>query len=386
MIAVGLMSGTSLDGISAALVDIRAVGARYQVRLLDCAATPYEDELREDLEALFPPAAAQLAQIADLQRRLGVAYAHAASDISRAEHPDYVAMHGQTVFHAGDRSMTLQIGWPYFIRDRLRATVCYDFRSADCAAGGQGAPLVPYADALLLASSVEDRIVVNVGGIANLTYLARDGTPAEAVAFDSGPGNMLLDEFVWRRTDGAQRYDRDGECAARGTVDQMLLSAMLEDGYFAQVPPKSTGRERFGASFLAKHEPQLENLSLEDGAATLTALTAESLAKAIKMVAPLGARVLVGGGGASNNALMLALAERLGGYAVEPTDAMNLPAEAKEAVCFAILGYETLRGVAANLPRVTGAAHATVLGSIVPFELGALLGRLRDEVAGASTA
>lgn len=381
MIAIGLMSGTSLDGIDAALVDIRPAGSRYQVRLVDFATTPYDDALRRDLELLFPPALTPLDQLSDLQRRLGTAYAHAAAGVSQERPVDYVAMHGQTVYHDGERNLTLQLGSPYFVRDRVRATVCYDFRSADCAAGGQGAPLVPYADALLLASSVEDRVVVNIGGIANLTYLARDVTPEAAVAFDSGPGNILIDAFICGRTNGALRYDRNGEFAARGAIQPETLAAMLADRYFAQAPPKSTGRERFGAAFLAGHAATLNGLNVEDGAATLTALTVESLARAIKAVAPLGARVIVSGGGARNACLMRLLAERLSGYSVEPSDDMNLPAEAKEAIAFALLGYETLRGGAANLPRVTGAARKTVLGSIVPFDLPGLMQRLREECA-----
>jgi len=381
MIALGLMSGTSLDGIDGAVVDIRLAAARYQVRLIDFATTPYDDALRRDLENLFPPAGAQLDQVADLHRRLGVAYAEAAEAICREKRLDYVALHGQTVYHDGDRALTLQLGSPYFVRDRLHAAVCYDFRSADCAAGGQGAPLVPYADALLLGTSVEDRVAVNIGGIANLTYLARAGDSKAAVAFDSGPGNMLIDAFVSSRTRGAQRYDRNGEHAARGSVHPEALAAMLDDRYFAQAPPKSTGRERFGGEFLATHAAALADLNLEDGAATLTALTAESLARAVKTVAPLGARVFVSGGGARNLCLMRLLAERLAGYPVESSDEMNLPAEAKEAVAFALLGYETLRGNAANLPHVTGAARKTVLGSIAPYDLAPLLNRLREECA-----
>jgi len=381
VIAIGMMSGTSADGIDAALVDIRAGDSRYQVRLIELCSTPYDAALRRDIEALFPPAAAQPAALADLHRRLGIAYADAASRVPTEQHVDYVAMHGQTVFHDGDNAITLQLGSPYFVRDRLQATVCYDFRSADCAHGGHGAPLVPYADMLLFGSSVEDRIAVNIGGIANLTYIPRDAKPQDILAFDTGPGNMLLDGFVSERTNRRERYDADGEYAAQGSVDADLLATMLEDEYFSRTLPKSTGRERFGSQFLTQHAAALSSLRLEDGAATLTALTAEALARAIKATAPLGARVLVSGGGARNVSLMKALRERLPAHVIELTDVLNLQAEAKEAVAFALLGYETLRGVPANLPRVTGAKQPAVLGSIVPYELGELLEKLRAECA-----
>ena len=381
MIALGMMSGTSLDGIDSALVEIRFTGSRYQVRLIDFRSAPYDRILRRDIEALFPPASVQPAQIAQLNRRIGIAYARAVEELQPQERVDYVAMHGQTVFHDGERALTLQLGSPYFIRDLLPATVCYDFRSADCTVAGHGAPLVPYADALLLGSSVEDRVAVNIGGIANLTYIPRDGTPQQTVAFDTGPGNMLIDAFVEQRTNGTERFDRDGAFAAEGAVHGGLLAAMLEDPYFAQSPPKSTGRERFGAPFLAQHAGVLMQISLEDGAATLTALTTEALARAIKAVSPLGARVFVAGGGARNVALLRALRERLPAHTIETTEALNLPAEAKEAVAFALLGYETLRGIPANLPQVTGSKRTVVLGSIAPYELAVLLERVRLECA-----
>jgi len=380
VIALGMMSGTSLDGIDAALVDVRTSQRRCQLKLLEFCSTPYDAALRNAIEALFPPASVQPATVADLHRRIGIAYADAASGLPAQHHIDFVAMHGQTIFHDGQSAITLQIGSPYFIRDRLGATVCYDFRSADCALNGHGAPLVPYADAALFVSSVEDRIAINIGGIANLTYIPRDSEPENVLAFDTGPGNMLIDALISQRTNRSERYDADGAYAAQGTVDESLLTAMLEDDYFSQLPPKSTGRERFGAPFLAAHDAALRRLSLEDGAATLAALTAHVLARDVKAVAPLGARIFVGGGGARNTALMSALRERLPSYDVETSDALNLPAEAKEAVAFALLGYATLRGMPANLPRVTGSKRPTVLGSIVPHELRALLAKMQDEL------
>ncbi|MDQ6929963.1 MAG: anhydro-N-acetylmuramic acid kinase [Candidatus Eremiobacteraeota bacterium] len=374
------MSGTSLDGIDAALVSLRPAGQSYTIELIDFATSAYDAALGAALTELLPPNPGTAARMAAAHKALGEAYADAAAAIAAKRRIDYVAMHGQTVFHDGDRSQTLQLGSPYFLRDRLQATVCFDFRSADCALGGHGAPLVPYVDYLLLSSEREDRVAVNIGGIANLTFMPRGGASGDAVAFDSGPGNMLIDAFVARRSDGTLRYDADGALAARGTVSETALRGMLADAYFAQPAPKSTGRERFGAQFLDEHRAALDALSLEDGAATLSALTAVTLAGELKRVAASGTRVLISGGGTHNRTLVRMIEERLIGYDVEATP-MRLAPDAKEAIAFALLGYETLRARPANLPRVTGAAGPAVLGAIVPCELPSLLERVRSECA-----
>lgn len=381
MIALGLMSGTSLDGIDAAVVELRPKGATYDLRLLDFATTPYDPELLALLNAILPPNPGTAGGFAAAHQSLGRAYADAAAAIAKGRPLDYVAMHGQTVYHDGMRAQTTQLGSPYVLRDRLHASVCFDFRSADCALDGQGAPLVPYVDSILLASPDEDRVAVNIGGIANVTYLPRGNDPAGVIAFDSGPGNMLLDAFVFACTHGSKRFDENGELAARGTLNGMALQAMLRDPYFAQAPPKSTGRERFGTHFLSEHAALLTELSAPDCAATLTALSAISVADAIKRVAPTGSRILLSGGGANNATLVRILKERLSGYPVETTAAMQIPSDAKEAIAFAVLGYETLRMRPANLPRVTGARGPAVLGAIVPYELDALLMRIRAECA-----
>ncbi len=379
MIAVGLMSGTSLDGIDAALLQIVPRGIGYEVRLLDFATVEFEEALRDRLLALLPPNAGSVAEVAALHRELGTCFARAARTVAGDMMVDYAASHGQTVWHDGERSVTLQIGDPFAVRDEMLATVCFDFRSADCAAGGSGAPLVPYVDALLLGSDDETRVAVNIGGIANITVIPR--ASRDVRAFDSGPGNMLIDAFVRERSGGRRRFDEDGVLALRGRVDEAALRALLEDPYYAQEPPKSTGRERFGAQYLRANDRLLRDLSLEDGAATLTALTARSLADAIRAHAPGGSRVLVSGGGAHNAAVMRGLAERLEGFRVERSETMNVQGDAKEALAFAVLGYETLRGRAANVPQATGAARHTVLGAIAPYELRRLFEVMEAECA-----
>ena len=382
MIAIGLMSGTSLDGIDAALVRLVPRGRSYEVDLLNFQTLPFEAQLQAALREVLPPSQGSTRAVAELHRALGAAFAAAAVRVAGDTELDFVASHGQTIYHDGDAHTTLQAGDPFVIRAAVGRTVCYDFRSADCAAGGQGAPLVPYVDALLLASDAEDRVAINIGGIANLTIVPRRSAPQDVVAFDSGPGNMLIDAFVRARTEGRESFDRDGKYALAGNADAGALDAMMADPYFDLPPPKSTGRERFGVQFLQQHARRLDALTLEDGAATLTALTGATLAAAVRSAAASRARVVVSGGGAYNPAIVNELRKRLPGYRVEPSDAMNLRADAKEAVAFAILGYETLRGRAANVPRSTGAASPVVLGAIAPHELDRLLEKVREECRG----
>ncbi len=258
----------------------------------------------------------------------------------------------------------------------------WDFRRADCAAGGHGAPLVPYVDALLLSSS-RYRAVSNLGGIANVTLLEPGATPADARAWDVGPGNMLIDGFVRDRTGGRERCDRDGAHALRGATNAEAVAAMLRDPYFAATPPKSTGRERFGDAFLAHYATLLGPLSLEDGCATLTALSAAAIARDLGARVPPGGEVLVAGGGRRNRALMQMLRASLAPRSVEPVERAGMDGDAKEAVAFAVLGYELLRERPAGLPAVTGARAPAVLGAIAPLRLAALLERVAEEVRAA---
>lgn len=384
MIAVGLMSGTSLDGIDAVLVRIRPEGPTYRIDLLNFQTVPFQSELSAALAAALPPNAGTIRDVALLHCELGKAFADAAELVESDMPIDYVACHGQTVFHDGDAHVSLQIGDPFMIRDRVSASVCYDFRSADCAAGGQGAPLVPYVDALLLRSEAEDRVAVNLGGIANLTVLKRGCAAGDAAAFDSGPGMMLIDAFVRERSAGALRFDEGGGMALRGRADEDILAALLDDPYFRREPPKTTGREYFGIQFLLQRAPGITALSIEDGAATLAALTAQSVAAAIRFAAPPRCRIILSGGGSRNKAVMAALRELLKGYDIERSDAMNMNPDAKEAIAFAVLGYETLRGRPANIPRATGAKAQAVLGSIAPYRLLTLLSKVESECRASS--
>jgi anhydro-N-acetylmuramic acid kinase len=383
MLAVGLMSGSSLDGIDAALVRILPRGRTYALQLTRFEIFPFSRALHDALRAVLPPNAGSVAAVARLHHALGLEFAQAAKAVMGSQEIDFAASHGQTLWHDGAAHVTLQAADAFTIREAVGATVCYDFRSADCAAGGHGAPLAARVDALLLGDAGEDRIALNVGGIANVTILRRGAPPEEAVAFDTGPGNMLLDAFVTERTGGRQRFDAGGDLARRGRVHETLLHEMLADDFFAAPIPKTTGRERFGEQFLAQHA-RLRSLSLEDGAATLSEVTAASVAQAIERSGLRNARVIVSGGGARNHTLMERLAARLHPAPVELSDVMGLPAEAKEAMAFVVLGYETLRERAGNVPAATGADRTVVLGAIAPQNLRELLARVEGECTASS--
>jgi anhydro-N-acetylmuramic acid kinase len=383
MRAIGLMSGTSLDGIDAALVDIRPAPSGYRLELVRFVCEPFAADVRLRLRAALPPHEARPQEIAALDALLGDAFAAAAARAAASSSVDYVASHGLTLFHRGEAALTLQIGDPYRLRDALEASVVFDFRRADCALGGNGAPLVPYVDALLFSSDEEDVVALNLGGIANVTVLERGAPLERATAWDTGPGNMLIDAFVSARTGGAESFDRDGNYALRGRAHEAVVADVIarEAFYLALPPPKSTGRERFGAMLLDAHAALFAPLSLEDGCATLAALTVATICDSLSAYGPARARVVASGGGTHNGKLMAMLRERLErtGSSLETSDARGIPGDAKEAMAFAVLGYETLRGRPASLPGATGASKPAVLGAIVPYALEALLAKIRAE-------
>jgi anhydro-N-acetylmuramic acid kinase len=383
MRALGLMSGTSLDGVSAALVELTPKNVGYFVEVVRFETIPFEPAFRARLlDEIVAPNAPPPATLAEIDRELGLRFAKAALAVSQDSRPDFVASHGLTIAHDGPAHRTMQLGDPYLVRDALEATVVFDFRRADCAAGGEGAPLVPLADLLLFRSTKVDTICLNLGGIANLTIIPQNATYQRVSAWDCGPGNMLIDAFVRMRTKGREQYDKGGAHAIAGQVDAGLLSRLMKDPYFAQAPPKSTGRERFGAGLLKRYARSLAKLSLRDGCATLAALSVEAIARDVERWGPPEARVIVSGGGVWNKSLLAGIAVRLGrSYTVRPSDDVGIDPDAKEALAFAILGYETLRGRAASLPAVTGAERAAVLGAIAPFRLGELLAKMERELA-----
>jgi anhydro-N-acetylmuramic acid kinase len=347
MLVVGLMSGTSFDGIDAAVADISLDGDAVTVRCVGELSAPYPEDLRAEIEAALPPAATTMEAVCRLDTRIGQAFAEVAARAVKTFGGDLIVSHGQTVFHAGPEG-TLQLGQPAWIAERTGLPVVADLRARDVAAGGQGAPLVSLLDTLLVAGRPGRPAALNLGGIANLTV--------PPVAFDVGPANALLDAAA-RRFTGAP-YDQDGRLAARGTVDEALLAELLADPYYARPAPKTTGKEHFHATYV-RHTG-----TAEDTLATLTALTARTVADAAR--AHRVTELIASGGGVRNPTLMTALATELGPIALTTSDALGLPAQAKEAYAFALLGFLTWHGCAGTIASATGARHPSVLGAVTP--------------------
>lgn len=365
---IGLMSGTSCDAIDAAAARITGNGPELRLTPLGMVSEPYDEELRGALAAALPPGTTTLADVCRLDTRIGQSFARVAVRADRelcAGRAELIASHGQTVYHWADGGLvhgTLQLGEPAWIAEATGLPVVSGFRSRDVAAGGQGAPLVGLIDRMLLRGHPGVPAALNVGGIANATVLTPDGTPA---AFDSGPGNALLDAAARHLTGGRLECDTDGRLAARGTVHRQLLERLLAEPYYVLPAPKTTGRELFHSGYLRTALDAVGPLSTCDVLATLTRLTARTVADALR---PYGVtEVLASGGGTRNPVLMAALQRELGATVrLRTSDAVGLPSAAKEAYAFAVLGYLTLHGQPGTVPECTGVAGPRVLGSLTP--------------------
>lgn len=382
-LVLGLISGTSADAIDAALVAIGEDGARRAVRVVAAGACPFPAGLREELFALLPPHSGSVESLAVLDARVGEAFAGAALTLLEGAGVtpatvDLIGSHGQTVLHqiqppgagSGKPAVTVQVGSGAIIAARTGITTVYDFRVADLAAGGEGAPLVPYADYCLFGNE-RTLAIQNLGGIGNVTVIPAGAGPEAVFAFDTGPANMVIDGLAELLTGGAQRFDRDGALAASGRVSDALVAATMRHPFFARQPPKSTGREEFGGDFVARFLASGRELGLRDAdlIASATALTARSLAHAyrdfIEPRARLDAMVL-GGGGARNPVLRSMIAREFAPLPVLTHEDFGYPGDAKEAIAFALLAYETARGRPGALPGATGARYAAVLGAVAP--------------------
>ena len=368
------MSGTSLDGIDVADVHCEWGADRIDLRLLHFATVPLGASLRSAIVEALPPNDGSTACVAELNYAMGEAFAEAAIraagnwgiDLSDV---DVVGSHGQTLYHAAADGVTLQVGEAAVIAARTGITCVGDFRAADLAAGGEGAPLVPFVDFELFGSQAEHRAVLNIGGIANVTLLPRGGAAGDARAFDTGPGNMVIDECVRAATNGRQQFDEDGAIARRGTVSTALLSELLDHPFFAKAPPKSAGREEFGSAYARRVWKRGMDLQLseEDVVATVTALTARSIAATIPEACD---RVIASGGGARNEALMALLRadirHRAPAAVLDTSERYGIPIDAKEAMAFAVLACEAVCGRTNHLPNCTGARRRAILGKVSP--------------------
>ena len=370
MIVIGLMSGTSMDGIDAAVADLALDGDVLRLTPLGHETTPYSADLAAALRAALPPRPTTIEAVCRLDAAVGQEFA-AAAERARQQHPDaeLVVAHGQTMFHwvEGDGRVagTLQIGRAAWIAERCGLPVVSDLRSADVAAGGQGAPLVSLFDVLLLGTDDGPRAALNLGGIANLTVVPLASDHVAPIAYDAGPANALIDAAVVAVTGGAETCDRGGARAARGKVDEALLTLLLDDFFLAQAPPKTTGKERYHHGFTEAALDELgRDLAADDLVATLTAHAAEVAAAECRRHDV--AEALASGGGTENPVLMRRLAQRMAPARLRTIDELGLASAAKEAYAFAVLGFLTWHGLPGNVPSCTGARHATVLGVITP--------------------
>jgi anhydro-N-acetylmuramic acid kinase len=357
MKVAGVMSGTSLDGIDVAIVEI----ALPRVRAIGFQSTAYPAAVRRAILAVSD-CHTHTAAISRLNFQLGELYARAVlRAVTRFGPVELIGCHGQTVYHEGGRN-TLQLGEPAVLAERAGVPVVSNFRARDIAAGGQGAPLAPYVDALLFRNRAETRIALNIGGIANITVIPPRG---DVVAFDTGPGNMAIDALAREYTGGRRNYDRGGRIAAAGRVNRALLDDLLADPYYRRNPPKSAGREQYGAAFVERLKQS--GAGMEDLIATATALTAATVAIGIRRVhGDEPAALIVSGGGVHNPRIMEHLAAFLPRAAISTSTDYGIDADAKEAMAFAILAYQTWKGQPGNLPAATGARRAAILGSITP--------------------
>lgn len=383
MLAIGLMSGTSLDGVDCALVDIEGVDDSTSVRLQAFVTYEMPTATREHIMEACQPEGGSTRLLCSLNVELGHLFSDAVGRMCREQGIDasslgFVATHGQTVWHEPEASRdlgdgaryhasTLQLGEPAIIAFDHNVRVVSNFRAMDMAAGGQGAPLVPFSEVVLYGSDSKNRVLLNVGGIGNVTVLPRGRSSEGVFAFDTGPGNMMVDE-VCRRLFNVP-FDKGGAIAAQGVVDEQMLVDLLAEPYFACEPPKSTGRELFGADAVTRTLETHLGVPARNVVATFTELTARSIADACRdFVAPRldGAldELIVGGGGAHNATLVRRLSALMPETTVLTQEDLGFSSDAKEAVAFAILGNQTIHGKASNVPSATGATMPVILGNV----------------------
>ncbi|MEN6386073.1 MAG: anhydro-N-acetylmuramic acid kinase [Phycisphaerales bacterium] len=360
MRVIGLMAGTSADGVDAAAVEIK--GTKIKVLAFDTFA--FTPPVRTKILELGEQKNFSAGEISDFNFELGDIFADAAIKLCKnnkinLKSIDLIGSHGQTIFHRPAKS-TFQIGESSIIAYKTGITTVSDFRPKDIAAGGQGAPLVPFADYFLFKSK-KNRAIQNIGGIANVTFLPRNCKPDDIIAFDTGPGNMIIDRLVYLLTKGKLNYDKDGKIAAKGKINQEILKQMLANPYFRIKPPKSTGRELFGKEYTDAFYKKMPG---EDIVTTATAFTAKSIAHAYKIFLPkMPDEIILCGGGAKNKTLVEMLKEETKSKILF-TDDFGINSDAKEAVSFAILAYATIKGMTNNVPSATGAKKAVILGKV----------------------
>lgn len=372
------MSGTSIDGVDVAIVDIN----NQSQKMLGFGTVPYSASLRRILFSLFEPQTSQVNDICHYNFVVGHVFAKALISIcDRISIPldsiDLIGSHGQTIYHNPNGKIfsghkirsTLQIGEPSIIAQETGIVTVADFRCRDIACGGQGAPLVPFSDAVLFGHLELNRAIQNIGGIANVTFLPAASGTEKITAFDTGPGNMVIDGLITLATNGRKKYDKNGMIAAKGQVNLKLLKDLMDHRYFRQSPPKTCGREEFGLQYCQSLYKKAikKNISKIDLIATATAFTAKTIVNAYRRYLPMKAdEVILCGGGARNCTLMKMIQKELKNTTVMTTEAYGIDPDAKEAISFAILAWATIKGIANNVPGATGATQTAILGKIIP--------------------
>jgi len=379
---IGLMSGTSVDGIDAALVNIEEQNDGLSVKIVDFISLPYQKIFKEKIFKAADLEKSRLQDIAELNIELADKFVEAVFELLKdssysVRDIDLIASHGQTIYHNVEtqaKIATLQIGAGAVIAQKTSITTICNFRMRDLAAGGEGAPLIPYVDHLLYTSPNKNRVLQNIGGIANFTYLPAAADFKEIKGSDNGPGNMLIDYAVKILTENQFDYDKDGQMAAQGKIDKELLNFMLDHPFIKRDIPKSSGRRDFGESYARKiiKLARQKNLVANDIIATITAFTAEAVVNSYQRF--LGSQIdeiIISGGGSYNNFLLdkireLSQQKIAAEIQVLTLEDIDQSSEAKEAAAFAVLGYQTLKGRKNNVPAATGAKEAVVLGDIIP--------------------
>ena len=379
---IGLMSGTSVDGVDAALVEIQGHGLETQVELLGFHSHPFETEVRDRIFDLFQPVTSRIDEICQMNFLIGEVFADAALSVIReaglaVEEVDLIGSHGQTVYHLPPQPeaqyipSTLQLGEPAVIAHRTGIPTIANFRVADLAAGGQGAPLVPYVDFLLFRQADRTVTLQNIGGISNVTLIPAGAAASDVLASDTGPGNMIIDSVMEILTDGEERYDDAGQFAAQGSVCGSLLEEWLRHPFISAYPPKTTGREAFGRQFAnqAIQQAKDQNVGQADLVATLTTFTAQSIFDYYRrfLFSHYSVdEIYISGGGSHNLTLMGHLETLFQPIPLLPIDSIGFSSDAKEAIAFAVLANEAVHGHPTNLPQVTGASQPMVLGTFSP--------------------
>lgn len=379
-LAVGLMSGTSLDGIDACLVSIEGSGKNTKIEIIDFITENFTLEEKVKILRLCSPETSNVVDICYMNVYLGKKFGFAAKKIIEkndfnSDEIDFISSHGQTVYHMPEKNATLQIGELSEIAAITGCLTIGDYRPSDVAVGGQGAPLVPFVDYILFRDNRKNRILLNIGGISNLTIIEANAEMDDIVAFDCGPGNMIIDRAISILTNGEYKYDPFGEFALKGNINTLLLDKLInEDDFVLMNPPKSTGREQYNENFVEKLLIYKESsgIGFEDFIATITAYTYKSIAINIEKFSSTENReyeIFVGGGGANNKAIMQGIKE-LTGFPVYTMDEIGFSADAKEAAAFAILGNEFLASNANNLKNTTGARSDVIMGKMTFPPLG----------------